>query len=548
MNQEQEPQDLNQKLISLSEQEERLAIEKAVLLNKALKSDDTDSIYKAQRYLKNQFKGNNTANVNSPTGQPFKSLILDPQTVSNGGYKDKPLNVSFDVLRAMSKIPIIKAIIETRKEQVLSFCDPQKDKYSTGFVIRPKKAENVDGGIKLNSRQEKRVEELTQFILNCGDEANRWHGDNFHSFARKFIQDCLTLDQGTFEVIRNRRGEPTEFLATDGATYRVADTYNNEQKTTQDKEVDGHLPFYVQVHQGAVVAEFYPWELCFAIRNPQSNIYSNGYGRSELEDLMETITSMLQADQYNSNYFKVGSNPKGILKVTGNVNQGRIEEFRAHWANSVAGSRNAHKLPIIEAEKMDFISTQASNKDMEFAKYQEYLIKISCAIFKMDPSEIGFPMAGSSEGNQGLGGDGGNESKLEYSKDKGLKPLLKSFQQWLNKYVMGPKTDDEYELLFLGLETESPAMELDNDIKAVSNWATVNEIRRKRQMKDIEGGDVILNPIFLQAQQVAMQGNPESNQFVSGQQDYQDSEDQEKSEDPFMKGLQEDIERILTAE
>lgn len=957
----------------------KLQIVKSLAINDALHSTDVDAIYKAQQYLQQIEK-------KDPNIKP-QSLLLDPQQFGADGYKTKSFKLSYEMLRAMGNVPIIKAIIETRKEQVCSFIEPQKDKYSTGFVIRPKKAKQTDNGIKLTKEQESKVEYLTEFLLNCGDNTNEWHGDNFNSFTRKFIHDSLTLDQGVFEIIRTKGGDICEFIAVDGATFRIADTHNDENKNKNNNlkkgEQNGYMPYYVQIHQSRILAEFYPWELCFGIRNPSSSILANGYGRSELEDLIENITAMLNADQYNANYFKVGSNPKGILKVNGNVNQGRIEEFKNHWQASMAsvkncihpdtliwtkefggqeieniirgkdernitiwtgvkwesakvfkteekqisitkinggleiktspehrfatingegefawveqrdlklgdhvlinkesfegekilsykgqviredlieilgwmigdgslffkewdrltrsgqgslqlffhfdkesnilekyrdiltsyglvvldrssnltdeqiektkrkykfktisrkhfalevvdkdfvrflinelgfqtstngkvvpesifslsesyrcaflrglfsadgnregeyGARltisnnvlrkqvrnlllsigvrtasceqgktgeyfnkvictpkfltirdnkifaekvgfiqrhklpireiedskrsiprsvivkycelahtkhkenkifnekemanlraiikdgqsctynrligilnqaeierpkfweeyyfekvvsltqtdeivamydvevfdnthafvadgvivhNSHKMMIIEADKMDFINTQASNKDMEYGKYQEFLIKVACAHYKMDPSEIGFNMQGES-GSGGGFGKNDQEDKVKYSKDKGLKPLLKAYQNWINKYIIGQK-DSDYEFVFEGIDAETPEQELENDVKAVQNWATMNEIRRKRGMKDIEGGDIVLNPIYLQSQMAAMQQQQESNQYMDEQ---QGSEKAEKT-NPFIKSLENDLERIFTAE
>ena len=464
------------KINSLNQSVQKAEIEKSLILKQALSSSDPNAILKAQQYL--------TSIQSRDRSNDSKSLILDPQSLSGTGYKTKPIQLSYQILRNMARVPIIKAIIETRKEQVLDFTLPQKDKYSTGFIIRPKQVLPSDKQTKVSSKQQKEIEYLTEFILNCGDPGNEWSRDNFQSFTRKFIHDSLVLDQGTFEVVYNRRGIPTEFFATDGTTYRIAETFNEEENEKyKDKLQNDYLPHYVQVYQERIIAEFYPWELCFAIRNPQSDIHVNAYGRSELEDMIDTVTAMLNTDQYNANYFRVGANPKGILKVTGNINANRIEEFKTHWQAQMVGVRGAHKLPIIEADKMDFISTQASNKDMEYGRYQEYLIKVGCAMYKIDPSEIGFPMSGSSEAKPMF--EGNNEARLKYSRDKGLKPLLTSFQAWVNKYVLGPKSNDQYELIFVGLDAESPQQELDNNIKAVQNWKTVNEIRRSEGLKDV---------------------------------------------------------------
>jgi hypothetical protein len=523
-----------QDIALIDEQVSKLQIVKSLAINDALHSTDVESIYKAQQYLQQIEK-------KDPDLKP-QSMLLDPQQFGADGYKTKSFKLSYDMLRSMGNVPIIKAIIETRKEQVCTFIEPQKDKYSPGFVIRPKKFKKTDSGIKLSKEQERRIEELTEFVLNCGDNDNEWHGDNINSFTRKVIHDSLTLDQATFEIIRNRGGEPCEFIATDGATYRIADTHNDEKNQSinlKKGEKNGYLPYYVQVYQSRILAEFYPWELCFGVRNPSSSILSNGYGRSELEDLIENVTSMLNADQYNANYFKVGSNPKGILKVTGNINQGRIEEFKNHWQAQMAGTRNAHKMMIIEADKMDFINTQASNKDMEYGKYQEFLIKIACAHYKIDPSEIGFNMQGES-GSGGGFGKNDQEDKVKYSKDKGLKPLVKAYNAWLQKYIIDQK-DPDYEIVLEGLDVETPDQELDNDVKAITNWSTVNEIRRKRGLEDIEGGDIILNPIFLQNQMASMQGNQDSNQYM----DQSQQSDQEKEENPFTKSLEKDLERLF---
>jgi hypothetical protein len=429
------------------------------------------------------------------------------------GYKDKQIKVSYQVLRNMSRIPVIKSIIETRKEQILAFCEPQADKYSTGFIVRPKKKNRgSDKEEKITPEQQREIDRITDFVLNCGDSSNQWHGDTLESLTRKCIQDSLSLDQLGFEIIENRKKEPFEIIAVDGASLRLADNTDEYGAYKDNVElINGYGPYVVQTYMNRVVAEFYPWELCFGIRNPSSDIYANGYGRSELEDLIQTVTSILNADSYNANYFKVGSNPKGILKVTGNINESRIQEFRAQWQAQMAGVQNAHKLPIIEAEKMDFISTQSSNKDMEYAKYYEFLLKITCAVFKIDPSEIGFPMSGSSDAKPMF--EGNNEARLKYSKDKGLKPLLKFWQQKIQRYIV-ERLNPDYEFIFVGLDTETAQEQLEADVKKVTSFETVNEVRRKYGMKDLPDGDIVLNPVILQAKQMQMMGDQQSNQTV----------------------------------
>lgn len=518
-------------LTEVLEQERKLEISKAIALDQAFKSNDVNTIYQAQSYVKAIEK---REVVNS------KSLLVDPMMLTSSfGYKDKPYQISYDVLRAMSRTHIVKSIIETRKDQVLEFCEPQKNKYSKGFVIEKKNGYLEANDSKPSKVDKKKIEWLIEFLLECGTTSNSWHADTFDTFMGKLVTDSLTLDQSTFEIVRNRGGQPIEFFATDAATYRVADSFNDDEKNTRNPEqlIQGYGPSYVQLYQGRVVNEFYPWELCFGIRNPQTDLRTNGYGRSELEDMIQTVTAILNSDVYNANFFKVGSAPKGILRYSGNVNQNTLEDFRRQWQASVAGVMNAHKLPIINADKMDFINTHIPNKDMEFSKYQEFLIKISCAIYKIDPSEIGFSMSGNSSGNNGLGGDGQDE-KVKYSKDKGLKPLLKKIQYWINKFIIS-QIDSEYQFKFVGIEIDTDEQtELDRDIQSVTNFMTLNELRAKRGMDALEDGDIPLNPVYLQAKGMAQQ---QQQMEMQGGQDMQAEED-----DPFAKSLAKELTEILS--
>lgn len=505
----------------IDEQVTKLLIQKNLELEKAFKSNDVNQIYKAQAYL-NQLAESKTTKA--------QSILVDPQSFGSAGYKEKSYTISYSMLRSMARTTIVKPIIKTRIDQVLEFMVPQKDKYSKGFVIRPKKYKMGEKGIELTKQQEQKIEAITEFLLNCGDRENKFNNDNLDSFTKKFLWDSLSMDQANFELVRNRGGELVEFLATDAATYRLADHANIG--ALQKPEKNGHLPKYVQVYQGKIEAEFYPWELCFAMRNPQTDIYVNGYGRSELEDLIENVTSMLNAEKYNSNYFKVGSNPKGILRVTGNVNNNRIEEFRNTWQAQIAGVQNAHKMLIIESEKMDFINTQGSNKDMEYGLYNDFLTKVTCAHYVIDPSEIGFPMNGGSQNSGGLGGNNGMKERLEHSKSKGLYPLLKSYQTWINENIVD-YLDEEFEFVFEGIDIRTPEQELEADKTSVTLWETINEVRIRRGKKPIKGGDIILNPIFLQQQ---MMQQEQSNQFM---------QDEQNKDNPFMKALENDIDRIF---
>lgn len=522
--------EVKSKIDTIKQLEDKLAIKKMLLIEKGLNGTSPSDILTAQNHLKG---------IEQKRTQPKKSFILDPMDFQGSfGYKDKPFALSYNTLRKMAKTPIINAIIKTRKNQVADFAEPQADRYSTGFVIRKKK--RLGQAEEENTDEEwRRIEEIQDIILNCGRNKS-WSNDDFETFIRKIVDDSLTFDQMTFEVVRDRRGEVVEFFATDASTYRVADSYDDEEYDgSERREINGYYPSYVQIYQGSVKTDFYPWELCWGVRNPSTNIYNVGYGVSEMEDLVSTITSLLWADEYNKRFFSQGSAPKGLLRVKGQVNEKQLQAFRQEWLSMISGVQQSWKTPIVDAD-IDWIDLQKSNRDMEFSSWSEYLIKLSCAIFAIDPNEIGFDIS-ASQGQKSMF-ESNNEGKLKHSKDKGLYPLLKFIQRKLNKHIVS-QIDPNYEIQFVGLNGMTIQEELDVEIKKLSNFQTVNEIRKKYSLDPIEGGDVILNPTFVQQQMAAAQQeaggmgiegdfDEESNPFLNW-----DGEEDEDGNNPFIKSF-----------
>lgn len=490
--------------------QQKLEVQKTLVLQKAMLSDDPEKIIEAAKHWKD---------VDKREDSSLKSYIFDPwQYAHQTGFKAKPASLSYDTLRRMGRTPIINAIITTRVEQVASFSEPAYDEKGTGFIIRKKSGylpKDEKESKKTDKKSEQIIEYITDFIVNCGTAGNSWHGDSFDTFLRKITRDSLELDQMTFEIIRNRKGIPQEFIATDAATFRLADSFDDDEYLGKEKiQINGYFPSYVQVFESQPKAEFYPWELCFGIRNHLTDVKLNGYGVSELENIIQVITWMLYSDTYNGKFFSQGSAPKGIIKINGSINEAKLQEFRQQWAGMVAGVQNAWRTPVMEADKMEWIDLQKNNRDMEFGKWQEYLIKIACASYKIDPSEIGFPMSGSSESKPMF--EGNNEARLKYSKDKGLSPLLKMIEHKINKYIVNALHQD-YEFKFVGLNPESEQEIVDLDIKKAGTFMSLKEIRRKYNLPDMpeDEDDIILNPYYFQMwsqQQAAKnQGNPDSN-------------------------------------
>jgi hypothetical protein len=518
--------DFGSELSALNQQQQLLEAKREIMLRKALTGDDPEALVKARYYFGNQMQKRTPAQK-----AEGKTFLTDPlETTATPGYRvdRRALNANF--LRAMARTPYIRAIIGTRIEQVVDFAEPQVDKFSTGWVVRRRRslAPGTPPPTEAQQKADARiVEEISALILNCGaaeKDANgadrEWTKETgFEAFLRKFVKDSLELDAGCFEVIENRGGDIAEFYAVDGGTMYLADDYASDRYSDQEREQllrDGLYPSTVQVLNGEVVAEYYPQELCYGVRNPSTELHRNGYGDPELVTLQQMLTNLLNSDAYNANFFKVGSMPRGILRVSGIMNQNVLEDFKQQWQSQVSGVINAHKVPTLNAEKADFINTHVPNKDMEFSAFHELQFRLCCVLFKMSPSEVG--MEGTKGGSGNLQGED-KEAEVEYSKDKGLKPLLKFIAAKLNKYII-KRINPDFEFVFVGMDAETPEKELASaDTRSKTN-ETINEVRASLGLKSLgPAGDIIRDSVFMQAVQLAQMGGEESNQAVDKMQD-----------------------------
>jgi len=305
-----------------------------------------------------------------------KSAFFDPLSLQYAmGYKDRRYSLTYDVLkRCASQLSIVAAIINTRVAQIASFAAPYRTTKSLGFMIKHKDPEHMT-----TKSEREFIKHLEAFISDCGEPGrknpySRTSRDDFESFIKKIVRDTLTYDSLTFEVVPRNNGIPFEFLAVDASTIRIASTdrdsgigfsyharnptapltgrfaalYENKQYGVlrgggynQTDPVTDHDVQYVQIVNGQIENVYSEDELAFGVRNPRTDIYIQGYGYGEIEQLITIVTSLLFSEEYNRLYFQQGSHPKGLLNFKGdNWTPDQLEAFRRQWISSVSGVSN----------------------------------------------------------------------------------------------------------------------------------------------------------------------------------------------------------------
>lgn len=405
--------------------------------------------------------------------------------------------LDYTTLMSMARVPTIAGIIQTRVNQIGEFAWPAYEEGSLGFQMRLRDREKTP-----TKAQQKRIHELTDWMVSCGDERIGFEL-NMESFLRMLMRDSLTYDQATFEVVRTKGKDVAGFVLVDASTVRRA-IPTEEERDAGIRRKDDQIAF-VQILGDEVVAEWTARDLAFCVRRPRSAIAIQGYGYPELEDLIRVITSILHGETYNANNFTHGMHTAGILALKSKMNPKMFRAFRREFYALMSGAYNAKKTPIVQLdpdakEELQAINLSQSNRDMEFKEWMAYLQKVACSIYQIDPAELGFVHG--AENQTGALSQGGPEARITASKEKGLRPLLRGAQVWLNRWVVS-QVDPDFELVFVGLDKARQDAQFEADLKRLKGFMTPNEIRARYDLKpippEVDGGaaDMILDSSYM---------------------------------------------------
>jgi hypothetical protein len=212
-----------------------------------------------------------------------------------------------------------------------------------------------------------------------------------------------------------------------------------------------------------------------------------------------------------------GSAPKGILNFKGDtMTPDMMEGFRRQWRAGLEGVENSWRTPILQSEAgLEWIDLHPTNREMEYNSWIEYLIKITCAIFLMDPAELNFDLHGGVQQTPLF--ESSQEWKLKASRDRGLKPLLRFIAKLINENIVS-KIDDHFVFDFIGLDELTEQEKHTLRTEQVSSYLTLNEVRRTDDLDDLEYGDMPMNPTYLQAMQIKMTMEQQKQQMEQQQQ------------------------------
>jgi len=443
-----------------------------------------------------------------------KGLIFDPfsHEFQNAGlFKQRVSYLQPQILKQVSRRDaVVAAALDARASQIASACKRPSSRFDWGFKLVPK-----DNSI--TSDQEE-IRKLEEFILNCGQKEDRPIEDKltFEQWGYMFCRDIMVYGHAAIEKVLRKDGQLHSFLPLPAesifyANKKVDKKIIENMKNAWQAAIDGKVEVdriakgeyeYVQVINSKVIEGFTKDELIFARFNLETDIDLNGYCYGPLERAMSAIISHMQIENHQRQFFVHGVASKGLLVLQGAVAPNTLKTLQAQWNNQITGPLNAWRTPILAGiDGVQWVPLTASNRDMEYAAWQDYILRVLCAAMSITPEEIGFDYLSKGTESKTMS-ESNNEWKLEHAKRRGIRPILARIEAIINEDVMpayDKKLADKYHFTFVGLDAESEMEETQRLQAETSLHTTLNEARKQTEREDLPyGGDMILNPVLLQ--------------------------------------------------
>ena len=415
-----------------------------------------------------------------------KAILTDPfysQQSQQTLFKFRLSRLSNKTLKDVSlRDWLCSAIIQNRLDTILRFSRPQMKKFDMGFRVVKR-----DESEEYTLEEKKEIENIQAFIYYCGRLDNTPDDDKmlFGEFLKMIVRDALTFGNIAVEKILTRKGALHRFRPVPAeSVYHINERASKKQveehvksisnmlKPVSDNDPKSHykvnehdLDYYkwVQVSfDNRPIAVFGDEDMIFRLFNPQNFSDGNGYCYSPLEMAVMNITHHMNTENYNSNFFTHGQAAKGILHLKGTVTQSQMTAFRRQFYNLINGSQNAWRTPIIAGlDDVQWVPMAGGSKDMEYLNYNMHLMRSICTQFQIDPMELGLDILVT--GGRASANPMGHAAKIEFSREKGLYPILTFLEDVINRDIL-PAIDKEYAIKykfqFEGYTDDTPQTEI----------------------------------------------------------------------------------------
>ncbi len=447
---------------------------------------------------------------------------------NQAGAMEKPEDeVNFSFLRdTYEHSAIDQVIINTRIQQIRQVSQRCRDpKKHAGFRI-VHKDHDADNFVE--------TDEIKQLCEHISDIiAHPWHQVHPNGVKDVFtisVREEMVVDRKAMVIQRDRMRRPIRYHMVDGATvlpvlrvlfpwlmenaqkfgitFDPHDPDSLKQALNQAGEeisnitgIPQHALAYVQEVDSKIMAGWTEDQISLDITQPSVWVNKLPYGQgSLLQQSIELTAAWVNGWQYNQSLFRTNY-PERLVAIKGDYDPNALEAMKRKIF-SEAGPASWERLLIMPGDEDFEVNTynlRDTPKDMLYGELLRIIINLKTAVYRMDPSTIGFSHD-SGSGNS-LFGTGDREQQLAMAEEEGFHGLLQNLANWFTEAIVKPWHPDLI-MIFDGLKREAEQERIELSTKATSAYWTIDEARAIENKPPLPDG---LGKLPLPLQQLKMQ-------------------------------------------
>jgi HK97 family phage portal protein len=342
-------------------------------------------------------------------------------------YKQFPSGVDFNTLRNFSYYyPPLRSCINYRKRQI-----SQLD-----WDVAPRKV--IKDKTKKKAADEKAEVIKTKLRYPAGDKSM-----TMRSFIHKVLEDLLVLDACAIYKRQRRGGGLYGYLPIDPTTIEMI--LNEDGTVPQPPKVA-----YQQKVKGEIVERLTTDQMIYGMMNPRTE---TPYGMSPVETLILTVTSALKLTSYNLAYLTEGNIPEGFVELPKDVanNPEQLKLWQEAWDAMFAGDVRFQRKVKFLPEGMQWHTIRKA-EDMEFERFEKWLLLNTCSVMEVAPQAIGF---------QFERGKGATETEWEIGKERGLFPTALFLKEMFDIMIQEDFGETEFNFIWTNINPTNKKEEAD---------------------------------------------------------------------------------------
>jgi HK97 family phage portal protein len=209
-------------------------------------------------------------------------------------------------------------------------------------------------------------------------------------------------------------------------------------------------------------------------------------GMSIVRAAARSIDTDTHSADWNRNFFINSARPDVVLETDKELSDKSYGRLKAQWEDAHQGTSNAHKMQILE-KGLKVNKLSLTQKDMDFLEGRRFNRDSILAMFHTSRVMLGI-----------LDGDGrANMEAAEYNHAKRVIRPLESRMAATIQHTLAPQYDPKLVISFTDPVPDDKEFKLKEDKESVNVFQTINEVREKRGLPPLPGGDTLYQPMNL---------------------------------------------------